>query len=141
MLVLRTIRSDDRNATVEMSRVETELDHWTVTNAQHIFCRSCRPRSTVGKAVPGRAIRPQPSVSEGFCLPRCREDAGGSRMGRGTGRKNYGSMRMFAYRDVTPREVLNRRNLLHCSDLERDFLPRNTGLRKIDRVSKMDRIP
>jgi hypothetical protein len=55
--------------------------------------------------------------------------------------KNYGSMRMFAYRDVTPREVLNRRNLLHCSDLERDFLPRNTGLRKIDRVSKMDRIP
>jgi hypothetical protein len=50
--VLR-LRGDDRNATVEMSPVETGLDHWTVTNAQHFFRRSCRPRRTVGKAVPG----------------------------------------------------------------------------------------
>jgi hypothetical protein len=47
------ITGDDRNATVEMSPVETGLDHWTVTNAQYIFRRSCRPRCTVRKTVSG----------------------------------------------------------------------------------------
>jgi hypothetical protein len=52
-----------------------------------------------------------------------------------------GQCTCLRYRGVTPREVLNRRNLFHCSDRERDFLAWNTACARSGQVSKMDRLP
>jgi hypothetical protein len=69
-------------ATVEICR---PLKYWTTSNESHVIRYSYCPRSTGGKAIRRPAISAQPSFGEGPRLPRCREDAGGSGLGRGTG--------------------------------------------------------